>query len=128
MSMVRAILDRPITPILSIAFAPIVGYNLWMHLKDKVGSPLVLLIPFVASTLVGYFDVKRSVLRCALILVGTAYFFGVMGAAFEAAADQLITAEAILEPVFAAVWFCGVIFPSTLVLVSIGRLVRILRR
>jgi hypothetical protein len=109
------------TILLAVVYAPIVAYTLWMHFKNYAGPTWLLLLPVFAAVLSGFADRKLSVLRCAVLLSGTAYAIAVADALREVIAGAGKWYEVPMTVVFAAFWFATAILVPTVVLVMSGR-------
>ena len=117
-----------LTILLTLIYAPVVTYTLWLHFMNYAGPRWILILPVLAAILSGYADHRLSAFRCAVLLTCTAYVIAVADSVLESIAGTRPWYEIPMTAVFAAVWFSTAIFVSTMVLVMFGRALWLLLR
>jgi hypothetical protein len=131
LSLLRRSAIRPflgVTLPLTIIYAPIVTYVLWLHFMNYAGPRWVLFLPALSAVVSGYADHKLSAFRCAVLLTCAAYAMAVADSVRESLAGVSPWYEIPMTAVFAAVWFSTAIFVSTMVLVMSGRAIWLLHK
>ena len=113
------------TPILSLGFAPIVAWVLYLDFDDS-NSPWLLVGAAGLAALADFLDEKRSVLNTAVVLSTFAWCIAFTGVLRSAWLQKLTFFQWVGVELITTVWFGVGILITTLVFVAFGRGIRLI--